>query len=537
MMRTDDPMRQEMNVTPRWQTSSVLTRRTLLRTVGATAGLATIGGLLAACGGSSSTPTTAAGSTATSSGSGSSGATAAATAAPTVAATSQTTAAATSTAKATAAATTAGGSTAGKGTAIFASAVDIPNIDPAVGHDGATSTTEKHLYDSLYRHMHNPPELVPWLAVSNDASQDAKEWTFKLDPRAKFQDGTPLTADAVVYTMQRLLSINKGVAFMFKGIVSPTGAQAVDDHTVKFTLDKPYAPFLHAMSWLFIVNQNVVKQHETGGDMGKAWLTTNSAGSGPFIIKRWEQGSIFEFAADPNYWRGWDQPHVASYVHQVMHESATERLSLQQNQIQMADWLSVDDINLVKSVQGIVVPEESGLGVYTIKLNIQREPTSDPHVRRAIAYAMDYKALIDVMSGRAVRVQGPLAPTVPGVDKSLTGYDTDLDKAKAELAQSAQYKDGFDIEFTYVTGLEEERKTGLILLDQLAKLNIKVTITPVEWANAVATFADVTKSPLMFPIYSGSDFPDPDAFLWASYQSTSARTWTGASWYQNARRR
>ena len=242
MMRTDDPMRQEMNVTPRWQTASMLTRRTLLRTIGATAGLATIGGLLAACGGSSSTPSTAAGSTATSSGSGSSGTTAATTAAPTVAATSQTTAAATSTAKATAAATTAGGSTAGKGTAIFASAVDIPNIDPAVGHDGATSTTEKHLYDSLYRHMHNPPELVPWLAVSNDASQDAKEWTFKLDPRAKFQDGTPLTADAVVYTMQRLLSINKGVAFMFKGIVSPTGAQAIDDHTVKFTLDKPVRP-------------------------------------------------------------------------------------------------------------------------------------------------------------------------------------------------------------------------------------------------------------------------------------------------------
>ncbi|HUX88126.1 MAG TPA: ABC transporter substrate-binding protein, partial [Chloroflexota bacterium] len=211
----------------------------------------------------------------------------------------------------------------------------------------------------------------------------------------------------------------------------------------------------------------------------------------------------------------------------------TERLSLQQNQVQIAEWLSVDDINLLKSVPGVVVPADPGLSVYTIKLNNQRGPTADIHVRRAIAYAMDYKGLLDVMSGRAVRVYGPLAPTVPGVNKDLKGFDTDLDKAKAELAQSEQYKNGFDIEFTYVTGLEEERKTGLILLDQLAKLNIKVTITPVEWANAVATFSDVTKSPLMFPIYSSSDFPDPDAFLWPAFHSSSAGTWTGADWYKN----
>ena len=126
--------------------------------------------------------------------------------------------------------------------AIFASAVDIPNIDPAIGHDGAISVTQKHVYDTLYRHLGNPPELVPWLATDHTVSDDAKEWTFTLDDRAKFQDGSPVTADAVVFSTQRVLSLNQGVAWMFADILTSDGVTAVDAKTVKFTLAKPFAP-------------------------------------------------------------------------------------------------------------------------------------------------------------------------------------------------------------------------------------------------------------------------------------------------------
>jgi peptide/nickel transport system substrate-binding protein len=278
----------------------------------------------------------------------------------------------------------------------------------------------------------------------------------------------------------------------------------------------------------------VVKQNEQNGDQGKAWLTTHGAGSGPFTIKRWEKGTIYEFAADPNYWRGWDSPHVASWVYQLIRESSTERLSLAQDKIQQASWLSVNDVKLLGQSAGVVVPNNPSLSVYSIKLNNKRGPTSDVHVRRAISYAFDYKALLDYMQGRAVPATGPLPPPIQ-FSKDLKYYQTDLAKAKAELAQSAQYKNGFDIDFTYVTGLDEERTTGLIMHDQLAKLNIKVNIVPVEWVNAVSTFADPNKSPLMFPIYSASDFPDPDAYLWPSFYSGSDGTWTGASWYNSSK--
>lgn len=421
-------------------------------------------------------------------------------------------------------------------TAIYASVVDIPNIDSAqsAGHDGATSRTEKHLYDTLYRHLGSPPQLVPWLATSYTASEDAKEWAFKLDPAAKFQDGSPVTADAVVFSAQRLLKLNQGVAYMFTGILESAGVTAVDAQTVKFSLTAAYAPFLHATAWLFILNPAVVKQNEKSGDDGQAWLATNSAGSGPFKIARWEQNNIFQFDADPNYWKGWPKPHVDSYVHQVMHESTTERIALSRNTIQQAEWLSVSDKKQLEKDANIVVPKDPSIATYVIKMNNSYGPTSDLHVRRAISYAFDYDALIKVMSGYATTLKGPLPPSLPGADASITGYTLDMDKAKAELAQSAQYgKGGFELDFIYVTGLDEERQTGLILLNALKELNITVKVTAVEWTNAVASFAKKETSPAFFPIYSGTDFPDPDNYLFQSFHSSMNGTWQGADQFSN----
>jgi peptide/nickel transport system substrate-binding protein len=302
---------------------------------------------------------------------------------------------------------------------------------------------------------------------------------------------------------------------------------------VKFTLSKPFAPFLHATAWLFVLNPEQVQANETDGDMGQAWLTSNAAGSGPFKIARWEPGNLYQFDADPNYWRGWEGEHVAGYVHQVSQESATKRLALQNGDAQFADWLSPQDKSLLERMPDIVVPKEPSITTYTVKMNNQTGPTADVNVRRAISYAFDYEAMLDVMSGFATRIAGPLSPSLQGALQTPF-YETDLEKAKAELAKSEEYADGFDIEFVYVTGLEEERQTGQILLDQLKNLNINVTITGMEWANAVALFANPEQSPAFFPIYSGSDYPDPDAYLWPAFHSSEAGTWMGASHYSNA---
>lgn len=420
----------------------------------------------------------------------------------------------------------------GGGVGIFATVVDIPNIDPAVGHDEAIAVTQKHVYDTLYKHFGNPPELVPWLATGHTVNDDATEWTFTLDERATFKDGSPVNADAVVYSIQRLIEINQGVAWMFEGILEPEAVEAVDPLTVKFTLNSPFAPFLHATTWIFVLNPAEVAANEVDGDMGQEWLVSNAAGSGPFTIARWEPGNLYEFTADPDYWKGWEGPHVDGFIHQVSQESSTKRIALQNGEIHVAWWLSPQDKMVLSSAPGVIVPKEPAITTYTIKLNNAVGPTSDVNVRRAISWAFDYEAMIEVMSGFATRIAGPLSLSLAAA-KQTPFYETDIERAKEELAKSAEYADGFDIEFVFVTGLEEERQTGLIMLDQLSQLNINVQVTGMEWANAVSLFADPETSPQMFPIYSGSDYPDPDNFLWQSFHSSSAGTWTGANHYSN----
>jgi peptide/nickel transport system substrate-binding protein len=418
------------------------------------------------------------------------------------------------------------------GVAIFASPVDIPNIDPAIGHDGAISVTQKHLYDTLYRHLGPDAELVPWLATGHEVSEDATVWTFTLDPAATFKDGSPVTAEAVVFSTQRIIELNQGVAWMFAGILDPENVVAVDDTTVQFTLNQPFAPFLHAVTWIFVLNPAEVAANEVDGDSGQAWLVSNSAGSGPFTITRWEPGNLYEFTADPDYWKGWESPHVDGYIHQISTESSTKRIALQSGEIQFADWLSPQDKMVLSNQSGVVVPMDPSISTYTLKLNNQVGPTADVNVRRAISYAFDYDAMVEVMNGFGTRIAGPLSPALTGAVQEPV-YQTDIDKAKEELAKSEEWADGFDIDFVYVTGLEEERQTGLILADQLSQLGINVNVVGMEWANAVALFADPETSPAIFPIYSGSDYPDPDNFLWQSFHSSSAGTWTGASHYNN----
>src|SRR5690606_38665659 len=130
----------------------------------------------------------------------------------------------------------------------------------------------------------------------------------------------------------------------------------------------------------FIVNPAVVEEHADGDDMGQAWLLSNSVGSGPFKIKRWEPGTLYEFESDPDYWRGWETPRLKGYIRQVSRESSTKRLALEQGQMHAADFISVEDIRLLERASNVVVPAEPAIGTYFVKMNNKVGPTSDIHV-------------------------------------------------------------------------------------------------------------------------------------------------------------
>ncbi|MEM5794203.1 MAG: ABC transporter substrate-binding protein [Candidatus Aenigmatarchaeota archaeon] len=412
------------------------------------------------------------------------------------------------------------------------SAVDLYTIDPAVGFDEAISSTLKNLYDNLYRHVDNPPRVIPWLAESHEVLDNGTTWIFHLRKDAYFHDGSPVTSYAVKYSLERLLKIGKGPAYMFKGIVNESGIETPDNYTVRIKLLKPFAPFLDIIPWLFIVNPKIVEEHK-GEDFGQSWLASHEAGSGPFTIKNFIPGQVYEFEAFENYWKGWSEKRLKGFTRKVIKESSERINALVKEEVHIIDWVSPEDQVLLRDAYGFLLVEEPAIHTFEIKMNNQYGPTSNKHVRKAISYAFDYDALEKLWVGRAKLLKGPLPPS-EWVNENLNVYRLNMTKAREELAKSPWPNGGFSLDYVYVAGLEEEKAVGLLLKKQLAELNITVNIIPMSWADAVNSFKDPKTSPDMFPLYSSSAYPDPNNYLWSAYHSSTAGEWTNPGHYKNS---
>ena len=137
----------------------------------------------------------------------------------------------------------------------------------------------------------NDGTISPLVAESWESDSEGRVYTFYLRDDVLFHSGNKLTAEDVKFTMDRMLAMGEGLAYLYHGVVSST--EVLDEHTVKFTLNEPSGTFPTALTRLYILDSALVKENidPSGsygefGDYGKAWLTTNDAGSGPYKIKR-----------------------------------------------------------------------------------------------------------------------------------------------------------------------------------------------------------------------------------------------------------
>ncbi len=141
---------------------------------------------------------------------------------------------------------------------VFSGGQPVPVLDPHVRYDWSTRMMQQAVYDGLAKYVGNPAKVVPWLAERWETSPDGLTWTFHLVGNAKFHNGDPVDAEAVRFSFERALKLNKGVAWMLKGHLDPTGIAAVDPRTVRITLTQPYGAFLSFIPLWFIVNPKQV---------------------------------------------------------------------------------------------------------------------------------------------------------------------------------------------------------------------------------------------------------------------------------------
>ena len=415
---------------------------------------------------------------------------------------------------------------------------DIDNIDPATGENYSINAALRSLYDALF--IYRGADIEPHLVESWEVNDDATVWTFKLKENAVFHDGSPVNAEAVVYSFNRILEINGPPNYRWGTIADSASAQALDEFTVEFTLTQPFAPFIGTLPQLFVVNPALVEENRVNDegvdDFGQAWLKENSAGSGPFIQGRWEIGNLYEFIAVEDYWAGWrGDDHLDGFIWIIQRDASTQLNSLLAGETHIADTVAGNDKDQIIDSEGYVWEEHVGFFTNTLKMNNQGEYTSDINVRKAIAHAMDYEGMREAQDVSITLLPGPTPSNFLGYVDGLEFPEFDLDKAREFLAQSPWPDGGFTLDYVYVTDFPREEIPGLILLEGLAELNIELNMVPMLWPDMVASCGSPETGPDLINIYTLPAYLDPDAHLYNQYHSGQWGSFNSCSFYQNER--
>lgn len=394
---------------------------------------------------------------------------------------------------------------------VIAISGDVDNLDPHVTMTNRSWAVTYPAYQRLVRYKVQDgigsTEVEPDLATSWTVSEDGLVWTFTLRETARFADGTPVDADAVVYSFQRLKAIGEGPADAFPTLAA---VEAVDAYTVRFTLSEPFAPFLLTLAnnGAAIINPRLAEL-ETGGDLGRAYLAEHTMGSGPFQLERWEKDQQLRLVPNPHY--DGPAPAFRMIVFQVIKDPSARRLQLERGDVDIAEALPLDQLERLRSMPGVRVEVHPSLRVTYLYLNNQRAPLDDPRVRQAISYAVDYDALIQgVMLGNAVQMRGPVPQGMWSHDPELYQYRRDLAKARALLAE-AGVVGGLRLEYLYSPVYPEWEQIGLALQAQLAEVGIGLELVPYAYATMRAMLDTGD-----FDIAVGNwtpDFADPYMFM------------------------
>jgi peptide/nickel transport system substrate-binding protein len=361
---------------------------------------------------------------------------------------------------------------------------DIISLDPAKAFEFSGVGIEVQIYDRLLDFpagKFDEPELS--LAESWNVSEDGKVWTFKLREGIKFHSGNPLTADDVVYSFQRVVTLKDQPSFILTQFgITPDSLKALDPHTVQITLDKKYSSgiFFACLSagCASIVDAKVVKQHITktdkypNGDMGLTWLTRNSAGSGPFILRKWEKNDRVILDANPNHFRY--PPKVKRVVIKEIVEATSRRLQVEKGDIDVAYEVFPDQIKELRKNKDLRIESVTGMPIYYIGMNVTKGPLRDKRVRKAIRYAIDYDGIVNNIMGGAGKAINTFIPEGFAGYESTILYKRDLEKGR-ELLKLAGVADGFEISMDHgdQTPFPEIAQA---LQNSLAEIGIKVKL-------------------------------------------------------------
>ncbi|MXX91738.1 MAG: ABC transporter substrate-binding protein [Boseongicola sp. SB0677_bin_26] len=367
------------------------------------------------------------------------------------------------------------------GVLIVGQVAEPKSLDPAAVTAVNDFRILVNIYEGLTRYKSGTLEVEPALATGWDISEDGTEYTFTLRDGVSFHDGTPFNAAAVKFNFDRMLDENHPhhdtgpfpLSFFF-GAVEAT--EVVDEMTVKFTLNAPYAPFLSNLAYPtgLIVSPAAVEVHRM--DYGR-----NPVGTGPFRFAEWRSNEAVVVERNDAYWA--EAAGTQAVVFRPITDSNTRVAEMLAGGIDL--MVEVPPTSLEQfSGEGFSIVEQAGPHVWFLILNAKEGPFADKRVRQAANYAINKEAIVnDVLEGTATVAAGPTPPAFAwAYNAELEPYPYDPGKARALIAEAGA--DGAELTF-YVTeggsGMLDPVPMGTAIQADLQAVGFDVKIETYEW--------------------------------------------------------
>lgn len=414
------------------------------------------------------------------------------------------------------------------------------SLDPHTVFDVPSAFTRVNLYDSLFEYSGSPPEPQPLLVAEMQASRDGRTFDFALRNNVKFHDGSPMTADDVVYSFRRMLALRRGVAPAFSNFLKAENVTATGHHAVRIVLDRAFAPFLSCLPMVAIMSRRIMEANTVNNDWGEAWIAGNDAGSGAYRVVPGSFRALqtLDMEAVTDYWRGWPQPRpIRSVLCRPVADDATRLLAVERGDIDTThSYIRPDQHDRVRRGAGLTLMEEPQFRTFVLRMHNGKAPFNNVDFRKAVSYAFPYDLYIArILRGTAERSPGPLPVSLWGNPRDMQGYRYDLDAARRHLdaARRADVDVAREITFTALVGFDETEQAAQVLQAELRRVGVTLRITKAVWANVVQQCQREETTPEIWSHWGSTYYLDPDNWIGTFYMKHALGTQRGSTWYRD----
>lgn len=417
-------------------------------------------------------------------------------------------------------------------TIIYAFPYEMTTLDPSTDFSSSLAIFP-NVYETLTYYNWTTEQLTPLLATSWNGTQDGLHWTFHLRQGVLFHDGTPFNSTAVVYSINRTMTLGQGAAYIWAAVQAVV---PVDTYDVRFDLSYPAnIPLIASASYAaYMISPNIQTIYHPPGNISSWFNSGHDDGTGPYVVKTWAPATQVVLTKFDQYWRGWNPNQFSTAVIQISADSVTREQMVESSDV-VTWFLPLSDISKLQSNPSVQVFTGAQPYNYYAQFNTVKPPLNNVLVRQALSYALPYDQIIHSLAfGFATQSFGIVPKGMWGYNDSLPQYSFNLTKAQALLAEAGYNAQNPLPPLTITYEISDPIEQGIAVLwsQNLKFIGVTLNTKGMLWDDmwALATNGNPLQAQ---DIFIGSWYPTYDTpydFLFNVFHSESPPVFNLAYW-------